>query len=183
MRVISGFLKGRNLKGDKIKGTRPTMDKIKQSLFAMIQNDVNDAICLDLFSGSGSLGIEAISNGASFAYFVDKNRIAYETTKDNIKTFKIEDKTKVMLDDYMKALNYFKDSNIKFNLIFLDPPYNDNLINNILSFINENDLLYKDGQVICEFSIENLEDQYGNLVLLKDRQYGDKKIKIYVKKE
>lgn len=183
MRVISGFLKGRNLKGDKIKGTRPTMDKIKQSLFAMIQNDVNDAICLDLFSGSGSLGIEAISNGASFTYFVDKNRIAYETTKDNIKTFKIEDKTKVMLDDYMKALNYFKDNNIKFNLIFLDPPYNDNLINNILYFINENDLLYSNGQVICEFSTECLENQYGNLTLLKERQYGDKKIKIYVKKE
>jgi 16S rRNA (guanine966-N2)-methyltransferase len=75
MRVISGMLKGRNIKGDKIKGTRPTMDKIKQSLFAMIQNDVKDAICLDLFAGSGSLGIEAISNGASYVYFVDKNKV------------------------------------------------------------------------------------------------------------
>jgi 16S rRNA (guanine(966)-N(2))-methyltransferase RsmD len=180
MRVISGSLRGRNIKGDKINGTRPTMDKIKQSLFAMIQNDVRDSICLDLFAGSGSLGIEAISNGASFAYFVDKNKVAYETIKDNLKTFKIDDQTNVLLYDYMKALLYFKNNDIKFNLIFLDPPYKQNLISEILTFIDENDLLYDKGQVICEFSDEHLEETYGSLKVIKERQYGDKTIKIYV---
>jgi 16S rRNA (guanine(966)-N(2))-methyltransferase RsmD len=181
MRVISGFLKGRIIKGDKIKGTRPTMDKVKQSLFAMIQDYVKDAVCLDLFAGSGSLGIEAISNGSTMTYFVDKNRIAYETVKDNIKTFKIENFAKIMLDDYKKALLYFKKNNIKFNLIFLDPPYKENMIRDVLTYIDENDLLYDNGQVVCEFSGEVLEDAYGYLKLIKDRTYGDKEVKIYAK--
>lgn len=180
MRVISGFLKGKNIKGDNIKGTRPTMDKVKQSLFAMIQNDVRDSICLDLFAGSGSLGIEAISNGAEFVYFVDKNREAYDTILDNIKTFNIRDKTLTFVYDYMKALLYFKSNNIKFNLIFLDPPYRENLIVEVLEFIDSNDLLYSKGQVICEFSEEHLADEYGNLSVIKERQYGDKTVKIYV---
>lgn len=179
MRVISGSLKGRIIKGDKIKGTRPTMDKVKQSLFAMIQDYVQDSICLDLFAGSGSLGIEAISNGASMVHFVDKNRICYETIKDNIKTFKVEDRAHIMMDDYKKALTYFKNNNIKFNLIFLDPPYKENLINEVLEFIDESDLLIDDGQVVCEFSSEILNDTYGKLKVIKNRTYGDKEVKIY----
>jgi 16S rRNA (guanine(966)-N(2))-methyltransferase RsmD len=180
MRVISGMLKGRNIKGDKIKGTRPTMDKIKQSLFAMIQSEVKDAVCLDLFAGSGSLGIEAISNGASYVYFVDKNKVAYDTIKDNLKTFQIEGQAKVFLLDYKKTLAYFKENNIKFNLIFLDPPYKDNLLIDVLEYIAASDLLYSEGQVICEYMDDNLLDAYGTLKVKKEREYGDKKIKIYV---
>ena len=73
MRVISGKYKGRNLEGFNIKGTRPTMDRVKESLFASIQNNIIESKCLDLFAGSGSLGIEALSNGCSFCYFVDNN--------------------------------------------------------------------------------------------------------------
>jgi 16S rRNA (guanine966-N2)-methyltransferase len=182
MRVISGFLKGRNIKGYNIDGTRPTMDSVKESLFAMIQGSIKDSVCLDLFAGSGSLGIEAISNGASLTYFVDKNRIAYNTIKENITVFKIESKSKLMLIDYKKALQYFKTENIKFNLIFLDPPYKEHLIKDILEFINNNDLLNNNGQVICEFQDELLDENYGNLALLKERKYGDKKVKIFTKK-
>jgi 16S rRNA (guanine(966)-N(2))-methyltransferase RsmD len=179
MRVISGFLKGRKIKGDNIAGTRPTMDSIKESLFAMIQSSIKDAVCLDLFAGSGSLGIEAISNGAKISYFIDNNRIAYNTIKENIKTFKIESISKVMLEDYNKALTYFKSNNIKFNLIFLDPPYKEHLIEDILNFIDEFNLLYEGGQVICEFSDELLKDDYGKLYMSKFRKYGDKNIRIY----
>jgi 16S rRNA (guanine(966)-N(2))-methyltransferase RsmD len=179
MRVISGFLKGRKIKGDNIVGTRPTMDSVKESLFAMIQSSIKDAVCLDLFAGSGSLGIEAISNGAKISYFVDNNRIAYNIIKDNIKTFNIENISKVMLEDYNKALIYFKNNNIKFNLIFLDPPYKEHLIGDILQFIDEFNLLYEDGQVICELSDDLLNDEYGKLFILKLRKYGDKYIKIY----
>ena len=79
MRVISGKYKGKKLDGFNIEGTRPTMDRVKESMFALIQNEIKDAICLDLFAGSGSLGIEALSNGAKKCYFVDKNQIAIET--------------------------------------------------------------------------------------------------------
>jgi 16S rRNA (guanine(966)-N(2))-methyltransferase RsmD len=179
MRVISGTLRGRTIRGDKINGTRPTMDSVKQSLFAMIQNNIRDAICLDLFAGSGSLGIEAISNGAAYAYFVDKNKECYSVIKNNLQIFKIEDKAKVILDDYMKALFYFKNNHVKFNLIFLDPPYKEKFINDILKFIDANDLLHHNGQVICEFNSEQLDDTYGHLVVIKERQYGDKTVKIY----
>ena len=84
MRVISGFLKGRIIKGININGTRPTMDRVKESLFAIIQNNIKNSICLDLFAGSGSLGIEAISNGAQMSYFVDNSKIAIKTINENI---------------------------------------------------------------------------------------------------
>jgi 16S rRNA (guanine(966)-N(2))-methyltransferase RsmD len=109
MRVISGFLKSRQFKYD-IKGTRPTMDKVKESLFAMIQNSIKDSICLDLFSGSGSLGIEAISNGASMVYFVDNNPYAIKIINENINMLNINDKSNVILNDYKKALEYFKNN-------------------------------------------------------------------------
>ena len=120
MKVISGLLKGRNIKGFDIDGTRPTMDRVKESLFSIIQSYINDAIVLDLFAGSGNLGIEAISNGCKKCYFVDKNKIACNVIKENISNFKIDNGT-VINDDYMNALNNLKD--IKFDLIFLDPPY------------------------------------------------------------
>lgn len=183
MRVISGFLKRRNIKGDKIEGVRPTMDKVKESLFAMIQQRIKDAVCLDLFGGSGSLGIEAISNGASYVYFVDNNKRAYDIIKDNIRTLNIEAKTNVTLSDYEKALKYFQRQGIRFDIIFVDPPYDKNIINNILIFINKHRLLKDMGQVVCEFSSVHLQPQYGNLHSIKEHKYGDKTIKIYLNKE
>ena len=84
MKIISGKYKGRNLQGFDIVGTRPTMDRVKESLFAMIQTWLNDAVVLDLFAGSGNLGIEALSQGAKYAYLVDKNRKAYRVIQNNI---------------------------------------------------------------------------------------------------
>lgn len=180
MRVISGTLKGRIIKGDHIEGTRPTMDKIKESLFAIIQNEIKDSICLDLFAGSGSLGIEAISNGAKYAYFVDSNRKAIEVIKDNLKTFKIEEFTKIINVDYKKALKYFYDNNITFDLIFLDPPYQDNLINESINLILEYNLLKEKGLIICEYMKEEL-GEFQSLKVIKEKKYGDKYIKIYIK--
>lgn len=180
MRVISGFLKGREIKGHNLEGTRPTMDRVKQSMFAMIQDDIKESICLDLFAGSGSLGIEAISNGASFCYFIDKNKVPFETIKYNLNNFNIANQSKVMLMDYKKALTFFKESNIKFNLIFLDPPYQGKMIDDILNYIDENNLLYPSGQVICEYSSDQLNDNYGRLSIIKERRYGDKMVRIYI---
>ena len=108
MRVISGFLKKREIKGYDIDGTRPTMDRVKESMFAMIQDYIKEKICLDLFAGSGNLGIEAISNGAKKCYFVDNNKIAINTINENIKNLGIEKKCEVLHKDYMDALLYFK---------------------------------------------------------------------------
>ena len=175
MRVISGKYKGKNLKGFNIDGTRPTMDRVKESLFAMIQNNISDSAVLDLFAGSGSLGIEAISNGAKEAYFVDNNIELINIIKNNTKD--IKDEVHIIKSDYLSALNLFKNSKIKFDIIFLDPPYKLNLINNCLNKIIEYDLLNKDGIIVCEYESEEIENN--NLKILKDKKYGSKKIRIY----
>jgi 16S rRNA (guanine966-N2)-methyltransferase len=179
MRVISGFLKGRSIKGFDINGTRPTMDRVKESLFAIIQNDIKDAICLDLFAGSGNLGIEAISNGSKLVYFVDNNKEAIKVINENINNFNILNKVKVINDDYKKALLFLKNNNIKFDLIFLDPPYDYDIINNILNFIDDNNLLNVNGQVICELENNNIKNNYNNLKLYKEKKYGSKTIIIF----
>jgi len=180
IRVISGIYRSRLLKGHNIIGTRPTMDKVKESIFSIIQSNIEDSICLDLFAGSGSLGIEAISNGAKYVYFIDNKKEAISVLKENISSLKITNCT-ILLNDYNKALKYFKDNNIKFDLIFLDPPYKQYLIKNVLQTIIEYDLLNEYGKVICEYEDEDLKDEYSNLKCIKTKNYGNKNIKIYSK--
>ena len=177
MKIISGKYKGRNLLGFDIDGTRPTMDRVKESLFAMIQDYLENSTILDLFSGSGNLGIEALSNGANIAYLVDNNRKAIETIKKNINTINIENANVLNLD-YKKALLYFKENNIKFNVIFLDPPYKTDYIENSINLIDEYDLLEKNGIIICESSDLNKIIYSNSYKSIKDKKYGDKYIVI-----
>ena len=123
MKVISGFLRGREIKGYTIDGTRPTMDRVKESMFAIIQDYIKDSVCLDLFAGTGNLGIEAISNGAKKVYFNDKNPVAVKIIKSNLEKFGVMDKADVIKKDYEDAIEYYRVNRIKFNIIFLDPPY------------------------------------------------------------
>ncbi len=122
MKVISGKLKGRTIKGYDIVGTRPTMDRVKESLFGMIQDNIKDSVVLDLFAGSGQLGIEAISNGAKSCYFIDHNNEVIKVLNKNIANLNIKDKSKVILSDWKKFLNDSAKNNLKFDLIFVDPP-------------------------------------------------------------
>ena len=171
MRIISGKYKGKKLDGFDIEGTRPTMDRVKESLFGIIQNNLKDSICLDLFAGSGSLGIEALSNGASICYFVDKNKQILNILKNNLKW--IENSIPIE-KDYLMALEELKTK--KFDIIFLDPPYKYNLITPSIQKIMEFDMLNKDGIIVCEYENEDIKC---DLKLLKTKKYGSKNIKIY----
>jgi len=175
MKIISGKYKGRNLLGFDLDGTRPTMDRVKESLFGMIQLYIDDSIVLDLFSGSGNLAIESLSNGSKYAYLVDSNHKAVNTIKKNIDTIGVTD-CEVLNMDYKLALKYLKDNNIKLDLIFLDPPYKTNYIEKSIELIDEYNLLNDDGLIICES--DNLDkiiytDKYKSV---KDKKYGDKYI-------
>ena len=178
MRVISGKYKGLNLDGFNIIGTRPTMDRVKESMFAMIQGNLKNSICLDLFAGSGSLGIEALSNGAKFCYFVDNNEEIYKILKNNLSKLK-DNNYQLFFKNYKQALKLFKEQNIKFDLIILDPPYKLNLINDILVYIYENNLLSDNGIIMCEYETEEVKND--NFVLLKHKKYGSKFVSIYNK--
>lgn len=179
MKVISGKLKGRNILGYNIEGTRPTMDRVKESLFGMIQEYVHNSVVLDLFAGSGSLGIEAISNGAKISYFIDNNQEVIKILKKNIINLGIQESARVILSDWKRALNDFANKGIKFNLIFVDPPYDYDVYEKILNKVIELNLLMEDGLIILEHHNLVFKDNYHNLVRYKERNYGNKTISIY----
>ena len=179
MRVISGKYKGRFLDGHKIAGTRPTMDRVKESMFAMLQNDIPESCCLDLFSGSGNLGIEAISNGAKKVYFVDFNQICIQTIEKNLRTLQITEEAVVLKKDYLEALRYFKERNIEFQVIFLDPPYRLDIYKECINFILDNNLLNKKGLFILEtnsqLQLNDIENKFSDI-----RYYSYGYSKIYI---
>ena len=180
MKIISGSLKGRTIKGFDIDGTRPTMDRVKESLFSTIQNYIESSICLDLFAGSGNLGFEAISNGAKYCYFNDINKKCTNLIEKTIKEFNISDKSRVLNMHYNKALKYFIGENIKFDIIFLDPPYKMENLNEIIEIIYKNNMLNENGIIVCEVDTLYINTYYYEKI--KDKKYGNKYIIIYKNK-
>ena len=179
MRVISGILKGREILGYNINGTRPTMDRVKESIFSMIQNKLVHSVVLDLFAGSGNYGIECISQNAKFVYFNDKNKECIKVIKKNLVKFQILDKARILNMDYLMCLKFLMKEGIKFDLVFLDPPYKEHILESILKFLVENNLLVNGALIITEFMEEQLKNEYGNLKMIKTRTYGEKKVFIY----
>ncbi len=170
MRIISGKYKGRKIDGFNIDGTRPTMDRIKESIFGIIQNNIKDSIVLDLFSGSGALGLEALSNGAKEAYLVDNNNVAIKTIKSNSKGI---ENINIIKSDYK---SYLLTTNIKYDVIFLDPPYDLNLINPSIEIIKKRNLLKPNGIIICEYENELINNYYK---IKKEKKYGKTKVTIF----
>lgn len=177
-KIISGTLKGRHLKGYNILGTRPTMDRVKESVFGMIQDKIVGSCVLDLFSGTGNYGIECLSNGAELAYFNDYNHQCTQIIKENLADFHLLDNSVITKLDYREALKKYVKENVSFDIIFLDPPYKDQIINQILTFIIKNNLLKEKGLVVCEL-VQKEEYQSDKLVLYKERKYGEKTVLIY----
>lgn len=181
MRVISGYLKGKKLEGYNVPTTRPTMDRVKESMFASIQNSTNNAMVLDLFCGSGSLGIEAISMGASKCYFVDNNKDIISYLNKNINNLGIKNKCIVIDKDYKEALLYFKNNNVKFNIILVDAPYKMEVMEEVINLVSKYDLLLNGGILVLEYSFDKLKDKYSELEVIKSKKYGDKYVNIYKK--
>ncbi len=181
MRVISGYLKGKNIEGYNTPGTRPTMDRVKESIFASIQDFIDNATVLDLFCGSGSLGIEALSMSANSCYFVDNGKEILNYLNKNITNLNIKDKSIVINKDYRDALLYFNNNNIKFNIILVDAPYKLKVMEEVIELVNAYNLLLDNGILVLEYSFDKLKDKYNNLILYKNKKYGDKYVNIYKK--
>ena len=181
MRVISGYLKGREILGYNIETTRPTMARVKESMFASIQNDIKDSVVLDLFCGSGSLGIEAISMGTSKCYFVDNNRDIIRYLKKNLDNLGIKDKSVIVEKDYKVSLKYFYDNNIKFDIILVDAPYKMKVMEEVIELVTKYDILTSNGLLVLEYSFDILDNRYEKLELVKYKKYSDKCVNIYRK--
>ena len=154
MRVISGSARRTNLKTVPGESTRPTTDRIKETLFNMIQGELYDCLFLDLFSGSGAIGIEALSRGARRCYFVEQAKEAVACIRQNLDATHLGQKAVVMDCDVLAAIDRLKGKEKPFDFIFMDPPYNQELEKMVLSYLSKSELVYEDTVIIVEASLD-----------------------------
>jgi len=179
MRVITGSARGAKLKTLDGLSTRPTADRVKEAIFNIIQFDVEGRRVLDLFAGSGQLAIEALSRGASYAVLVDQNQEAVKVVKENLKKVKLDQRATVLQADYLRYLSTAHD---RFDLIFLDPPYAEKMLENALQKISEIDILSEGGIIICERPREKaIPPVVGSLICSKDYCYGKTAVNLYTR--
>ncbi len=176
MRVIAGVAGGIRLKSIKGRDVRPTLDRVKEAIFNIIAYYIEDAEVLDLFSGFGSLGLEALSRGAAHADLVEINGKHVNVIKENLKTSNLENKASVIKND---VFNYLQKCNKSYDLIFMDPPYKQSMTEKTLELIIKNIILKKNGLIISERSSEEKELKVENLKIIKERKYGNSLITIY----
>jgi 16S rRNA (guanine966-N2)-methyltransferase len=180
MRIISGIAKGRKILSPEGMGTRPTLDRIKQSIFNIIQNRVEGAKVVDVFAGTGSLGLEAASRGAAECYLIDKGESTFKYLRQNVENLNFNDRCRCLNMDSYAALKEFGNKGLIFDIIFLDPPYLKEMIPPAVEIISEKELLAKDGLIVAK--IDTSEQLYtGNeeIELFDHRKYGNTTVCFY----
>ena len=179
MRVITGKARGIQLKTPDGMVTRPTADRVKEALFSIIQFDIPGARVLDLFGGTGQLGIEALSRGAKHAVFVDANDSACRLIKENLKRTKLEAEAQVVRADYLEYLQRCRET---FDLVLLDPPYAEVFLENALKKLTEIDILQSGAIIVAERPLDKeLPWEFEGFSRSKDYKYGRILITLYRK--
>lgn len=176
MRIISGTRRGHKLIEFEGEDIRPTTDRVKESVFNLIQDYIADAVVLDMFSGSGALSFEALSRGALEAVCVDMDKRSVDVIKQNAINLRFEDKCDIVHDS---CFDYMARSKKRFDLIFLDPPYNKGFIKPVLEGIYKNGLLSENGIVVLESDDTDYRDETDGFSILKQRRYGRTYITVY----
>ena len=179
MRVVAGTARGVTLKTPDGMKTRPTTDRVKEAMFSVLHFDLPGAKVLDLFGGTGQLGIEALSRGARSCVFVDENDKACQLIRENLKRTKFEAQAKVIRGDY---LQFLRTTGEKFDIILLDPPYAEVFLENCLNLITEIDILQTDGIIVTERPVEKkLTMSFDGFSRSKDYKYGNTVVTLYRK--
>lgn len=179
MRVITGSARGVQLKTPDGMVTRPTTDRVKEAMFSIIHFEIPGAEVLDLFGGTGQLGIEALSRGAKSAVFVDAGEPACRLIKENLKRTKLDGQGKVIRSDYLDFLNRTKE---QFDIILLDPPYAEVFLENALKRITEIDILRENGIIVAERPLgKELPWEFPGYERSKDYKYGKTLLTVYRK--
>ena len=179
MRVITGTARGIQLKTPEGMVTRPTADRVKEAMFSIIQFEIPGAAVLDLFGGTGQLGIEALSRGAKSAVFVDAGEPACRLIRENLKRTKLEGQARVVRADY---LDYLSRTGEQFDIILLDPPYAEVFLENALKRITEIDILRSGGIIVAERPLgKELPWEFPGYTRSRDYKYGKTLLKVYRK--
>ena len=182
MRIISGSMRGTKLFTLEGENTRPTLDRVKEAMFSTIQNYILDSTVIDVFAGTGSLGLEAASRGAKEVYLVDKSNVTFPLLKKNVENLKFEEFCHPINSDSYEVLKNLAKKDIKFNLIFIDPPYCKEMIPEALKIVCENNLLNDEGIIVTKIdSIEEIYEGYGDIKLSKSKKYGNTTVCYYKK--
>lgn len=185
MRVITGKYRGRKLNTPADYDIRPTSDKAKEALFSILANRIYESRVLDLFAGTGSIGIEALSRGAGYCLFADASGKSLKLVKENLEHCKVEEKTRVAAGDFRKILKNLTDRiedglEEPFDIIFLDPPYNKDLLPEAFNLIREGGILDSEGVIVAEHRKEEiLPDELFGFKKIKERRYGVVVLSIY----
>ena len=180
MRIIAGKHKSRKLNTLEGLNTRPMTDRMKESVFNTIGPYFDDDVVLDLFGGSGALSLESISRGASKAYIVEKNFEAAKIIKSNVEALKEQSSVVLYQLDYKVALKKLASDSKTFDIIFLDPPYRMNIVEEIIDFIKEHNMLNENGIIVCQYVRGNYhprEDDY--LTIIKNYTLASSEVCIY----
>ena len=180
MRIISGKSKGVRLLSPSGNSIRPTSDRVKESMFNIISEKCTGSVVLDLFSGSGSIGLEFISRGAKKVFFVDSGSESIRVIKEYIKKCRMENSSEVINSDYKKALNYLKRTGVTVDIIYADPPYDRISYKEILEEILNSEILKNRGIIIAESDSEMIIEPEGyKLVKYDMRKYGNTKLHFF----
>ena len=182
MRIIAGEFRGRRLKTPSDQSIRPTSDKVKEAVFSMIMPFISDrTVLMDVFSGTGNLGLEALSRGARRVYFSDVSRESLHLVKENIRMCGAEDRSVILSGDFRSNIARVSE---KVDVYLLDPPYADGYVLPALDSILDSGKLSDDGIIVCEYEYrDRLPAEYGSLEAFKDKRYGKTGIMIYRKKQ
>lgn len=179
MRIIGGRAKGSQIYAPKGQDTRPTQDRVRESLFNILQRDVQDATVLDLFAGSGALALEAVSRGASRAVVVDHAREAVQCIRRNVEKLGFAEDVRILPREYHAAIQLLAREGLRFDLVFLDPPYRMDTLGEITGEIKEAGLLQEGALVVVEHRRDGAPAMNEGFVLQSKRSYGDTEISIF----
>jgi 16S rRNA (guanine(966)-N(2))-methyltransferase RsmD len=178
MRIIAGDYKGRRLAAPTDRSVRPTPDRVKEALFSMLGASVEDAVILDLFAGSGNLGLEALSRGAKICYFGDNSKDSIRLVQSNVAHCKAEEKSRIILGDYRNVLTQIRE---KLDVVFLDPPYREDLWLDVVETIAGRDMMNPEGLIVMEHPKEiEFPQELRGFRKIKERRYGTVVLSIYM---
>ncbi|MGL4534636.1 MAG: 16S rRNA (guanine(966)-N(2))-methyltransferase RsmD [Fusobacteriaceae bacterium] len=182
MRIIAGEAKNKKIKSRKGMDTRPTLGSVKESLFSIIAAYVPESRFLDLFSGTGNIALEALSRGAKKAIMIEQEQEALKIIIENINSLGYEDRSRAYKNDVIRAVEILGRKQEKFDIIFMDPPYKQELCSKVMKAIEKAGVLAENGLIICEHHVfEELDDEMGGFKKADYRKYGKKAMTFYTR--